>query len=174
MSVKQQPDHGFSLPQNAETEKLKIGIVVAEWNLQITSSLLDSCIETLKAHHINQDNILVKWVPGSFELPLAAQWMFEYHNVDAVACLGCIIKGETPHFHYISEAVSLAISQLNLKYNRMVSFGIITAEEERHAVERVGGEKGNKGEEAAMALLKMLKIQAELKEISGGSPIGFR
>jgi len=174
MSIKHKPENHFDFIGKENAEKIRIGVAVAEWNSEITKALLDSCTETLKKYQITEEQIIIKWVPGSFELPLAAQWLFEYMNVDAVACLGCIIKGETPHFHFISDAVAHAICDVGLKYNRTVSFGIITAEKEDHALERAGGSKGNKGEEAAMAILRMLRVKFDLKENSGIKPIGFR
>jgi len=172
MSVKQGPEENFDFSEVKNIKKLKIGIVTSEWNPKVTASLLEACKKTLRKYNIIDENITEKWVPGSFELPLTAQWFFEFKNVDAVVCLGCIIKGETPHFHYISEAVALKIADLSLKYNRPASFGVITAETDEHAIERAGGKKGNKGKEAAMAVLKMLKIKGDLRYKSQGS-VGF-
>ncbi|MFC2114560.1 6,7-dimethyl-8-ribityllumazine synthase [Bacteroidota bacterium] len=172
MSIKSESNSEFTFLSAEKASSIQVGIVVSEWNEKVTSSLLKACINSLKKYHITEDNILVKWVPGSFELALGAQWLFEYKNVDAVACLGCIIKGETPHFHYISESVALSISNLSLKYNRPAAFGVITAETGQHAIDRSGGKVGNKGEEAALALLKMLQIKTDLAEPK--SRLGFK
>jgi len=173
MTIKNQPGKSFSDDKLLEKDKLKIGIVVSEWNEKITNSLLQASLDTFIKYGFKKNQILIKWVPGSYELALGAQYLFEFATVDAVVCLGCIIKGETPHFHYISEASALTIAQLSLKYNRAVSFGVITAEAEQHALERAGGKVGNKGEEAAMAILKMLSLKDELKNENRRS-LGFR
>lgn len=163
MSVKQSPLDDFSFGFPETKQKIKLGIVVSEWNEKITSALLKACQESFFKQGFHEDQIVVKWVPGSFELAAGAQLLFEFANVDGVACLGCIIKGETPHFRYIAESCAISIAQLSLKYNRPAVFGVITAETEKQAVDRAGGSKGNKGEEAAMALMKMLRIKEELK-----------
>jgi 6,7-dimethyl-8-ribityllumazine synthase len=162
MSIKSEPSSHFEFLPKQQAEKLKVGILVSEWNRKVTSALLEKCIETLKNYNIQENNIEIKWIPGSYELPLGAQWMFEYKNTDAVACLGCVIQGETPHFTFISESVALTIGQLAIKYNRPVAFGVITANTDQQALDRAGGKVGNKGEEAAVALLKMLKVKEEL------------
>lgn len=172
MSVKSEPSADFEFLPKEKAETIRVGIVVSEWNIRITSALLRKCIETLEKHNISKDNIDLKWVPGSYELPLAAQWMFEYQNMDAVACLGCIIQGETPHFQFISESVALSISQLTLKYNRPAAFGVITADTDQQALDRAGGKVGNKGEEAALAILKMIKLKTDL--ITPSSSVGFK
>jgi len=172
MTVKQQPQTSSSLNLSDYREKLKLGIVVSEWNPKITQSLLEACIESFKEAGLSDYQIIIRWVPGSYELALGAQYLFEFNNVDGVACLGCIIKGETPHFHYISEATAITIGQLSLKYNRPVSFGVITAETDEHAINRAGGTKGNKGEEAALAVLKMIEMKENLKSENRRSP-GF-
>ncbi|PLW99874.1 MAG: 6,7-dimethyl-8-ribityllumazine synthase, partial [Marinilabiliales bacterium] len=98
-------------------KKFKIGIVVAEWNLDITSSFCEGAIQKLTKHGVLEENIKVEFVPGSFELTLGAQYMAEYSNVDAILCLGCVIQGETRHFDFICQGVTEGITQLNLKYN---------------------------------------------------------
>jgi 6,7-dimethyl-8-ribityllumazine synthase len=163
MAIKQGPTSNKLTDSVKIAAKIKIGIVVAEWNKTITTALLDGCLRVLADHKIPTKSIIVKWVPGSFELPLAAKWLFDSSGVDAVICLGCVIKGETPHNHYISEAVSNGITQLSLAYSRPVIFGVLTPNNEQQALERAGGKKGNKGEDAAYAVLQMLKLKQELK-----------
>ncbi|MEY4931381.1 MAG: hypothetical protein RI909_2105 [Bacteroidota bacterium] len=97
-------------------------------------------------------------MPGSFELPLAAQWMAEKKDIDAVICLGCVIQGETPHFDYICQAVANGIMKVNLKTNKPVAFGVLTTLNKKQAMDRAGGKYGNKGEEAAITVAKMLEI----------------
>lgn len=134
-----------------------IGIVVAQWHTDITGALLKGAINTLKEAGIKEASVKVKTVPGSFELPLGAQWLIESEKADAILCLGCIIQGETPHFDYISQAVSNGIMQLNLVYNIPVIFGVLTTNTLRQAKERSGGKHGNKGSDAAIAAMQMLE-----------------
>lgn len=151
-------------------ENIRIGVVTAEWNDEITGSLERGAVDTLKKY-LKDKQVTVKKVPGSFELPLGAQYLIEYGQVDAVICIGCLIRGETPHFDYISEAVSQKIGDLNLRYTMPVIFGVLTTETLLQAQERAGGKLGNKGAEAAMAALKMLELKANLK--SERKNIGF-
>ncbi len=134
----------------------KVGIVWSEWNEDITEALLKGCIDTLLKYSIGDENIFVKSVPGSFELPLAAQQIMEEEHVDGVVCIGCVIKGETKHDEYINHAVAKGIMDLNLKYNRPFIFGVLTPNTHQQAVDRAGGKYGNKGVEAAVTLLKMM------------------
>ncbi|GAB4398492.1 MAG: 6,7-dimethyl-8-ribityllumazine synthase [Microscillaceae bacterium] len=134
----------------------RFAIVVAEWNEKITDLLLKGAIKTLLQEGAREENIFVKLVPGSFELSLGAQWMAQDSRIDAVICLGCIIKGETPHFDFIAQAVAQGITQVGLKYNKPVVFGVLTPLNEAQALARAGGEHGNKGDEAAATAIKML------------------
>jgi 6,7-dimethyl-8-ribityllumazine synthase len=138
--------------------KKTFAIVVAEWNEEITESLYDGALTSLKAHGVRQENIIRKNVPGSFELSLGALWMAEKKDVDAVICLGCVIKGDTPHFDYICQAVSYGITQAGLKSRKPVIFGVITTLDQQQALDRAGGKFGNKGEEAALTAIKMLNF----------------
>jgi 6,7-dimethyl-8-ribityllumazine synthase len=154
--------------------KKKIGIVTASWNKDITSVLEKGAKDALFKAGLTEENILAHSVPGAFELPLGAQYLIEFAHCDAVVCIGCLIKGETPHFHYISEAVSIAISQLQMRYNRPVSFGLLTVDTLEQAEDRAGGKYGNKGEEAAQAALQMLSMKEYLKKGPSSKPsIGF-
>ncbi|NJL15775.1 MAG: 6,7-dimethyl-8-ribityllumazine synthase [Microscillaceae bacterium] len=134
----------------------RFAIVVAEWNEKITDLLLKGAIHTLLQEGAREENIFVKLVPGSFELSLGAQWMAQDSRIDAVICLGCIIKGETPHFDFIAQALAQGITQVGLKYNKPVVFGVLTTLDEAQAQARAGGEHGNKGDEAAATAIKML------------------
>lgn len=136
--------------------ELKFGIVVAEWNEDVTSALLDGALDTLKKHGAQTKNIFIKTVPGSFELSLGAQWLAQEPEIDAVIALGCIIQGETRHFDFISQAVADGITQVSLKYNKPVIFGVLTPDTLEQALDRAGGKHGNKGDEAAITALKML------------------
>jgi 6,7-dimethyl-8-ribityllumazine synthase len=134
----------------------KIGIVVSEWNDQITDSLLAAAQEVLSNQGAKAKNIIVKYVPGSFELPLAAQFLASKKDIDAVICLGCIIQGETRHFDFISDAVANGITNVGLKYNKPIIFGVLTTSNLQQALDRAGGKHGNKGEGAAITAVKML------------------
>jgi 6,7-dimethyl-8-ribityllumazine synthase len=138
--------------------KKKFAIVVAEWNEEITEPLFQGAQEALLKMGVKKKDIIRKNVAGSFELPLAAQWMTEEKDVDAVICLGCIIQGETPHFDYICQAVANGIMKVNLKSNKPVAFGVLTTLNKKQAMDRAGGKYGNKGEEAAVTVVKMLEI----------------
>ena len=136
----------------------KFGIVVSEWNNEITHALMSGAIETLLKHGAKKENIIIKNVPGSFELTLGAQTLAQIENIDAVLCLGCIIQGETAHFDFICNAVAQGITTLNIKFNKPVVFGILTTHTLQQAIDRSGGKHGNKGDEAAMTGIKMLGI----------------
>ena len=143
--------------------KLRFGIVVADWNHDITASLLDGALKTLKKHGATDNNIVVKHVPGSFELTLGAQFLAEYDDLDATICLGCVIQGETPHFTYICQGVTYGITKLNLDYNIPFIFGVLTTLNHDQALERSGGKLGNKGYEAAVTAIKMAVLQREIE-----------
>lgn len=134
----------------------KFGIVVSEWNEEITEALYKGALETLVKHGAKQYNIFRKNVPGSFELSLGAQWLAELHEIDAVICLGCVIQGETRHFDFICDAVAHGITNVSLKYNKPVIFGVLTPNNQEQALDRAGGKHGNKGDEAAITAIKML------------------
>jgi 6,7-dimethyl-8-ribityllumazine synthase len=134
----------------------KFGIVVSEWNDQVTESLFSGTLETLLKHGVKKDNIYRKNVPGSFELTLGAQWLAELEEIDAVICLGCVIQGETRHFDFICDAVANGITNVGLKYNKPVIFGVLTPDTLQQALDRSGGKHGNKGDEAAITAVKML------------------
>lgn len=143
--------------------KMRFGIVVAEFNSDITSSLLSGTLTTLKRHGASDKNIVVKHVPGSFELTLGAQFLAEYDDLDAVICLGCVIQGETPHFTYICQGVTYGITKLNLEYNIPFIFGVLTTLTHEQALERAGGKLGNKGDEAAVTAIRMAALQREME-----------
>jgi 6,7-dimethyl-8-ribityllumazine synthase len=134
----------------------KFGIAVSEWNEQVTESLFSGAVETLLMHGAKKENIFRKNVPGSFELTLGAQWLAELEEIDAVICLGCVIQGETRHFDFICDAVAHGITNVALKFNKPVIFGVLTPNTLQQALDRSGGKHGNKGDEAAITAIKML------------------
>ena len=136
----------------------KFGIVVAEWNKAITDTLCQGAYETLLKHGAKMENIYRNTVPGSFELSLGAQLLAQDENVDAVICLGVVIKGETKHDDYICHAVAQGITNVSLKYNKPVIFGLVTTNDEQQAWDRAGGNHGNKGVEAAATAIQMLGL----------------
>jgi 6,7-dimethyl-8-ribityllumazine synthase len=134
----------------------RFAVVVSEWNEEVTESLYSGAYQTLIQHGVKPENILRKQVPGSFELTLGAQWCAQQEQVDAVICLGCVIQGETRHFDFICDAVAQGITQVNLKFNKPVIFGVLTTQTQQQALDRAGGKHGNKGDEAAITAIKML------------------
>jgi len=134
----------------------RFGIVVAEWNSEVTEALLKGAYETLEKYGAKSVNIIVKTVAGSYELPLASQWLAQRIDIDAVIALGCIIQGETRHFEFIAQAVAKGIMDVNLKFGKPVIFGVLTTDTLQQALERAGGKHGNKGDEAAVTAIKML------------------
>jgi 6,7-dimethyl-8-ribityllumazine synthase len=134
----------------------KFGILVSEWNDEITESLFSGAVDTLLKHGAKKENIFRKNVPGSFELPLAAQWLAAMEEIDAVICIGCVIQGETRHFDFICDAVANGITNVGLKFNKPVIFGVLTPNNQQQALDRAGGKHGNKGDEAAITAIKML------------------
>lgn len=136
----------------------KIAIVVADWNEEITESLYEGAVSGLITGGIPRKNIIRINVPGSFELSLGAQRAAIQKDVAAVICLGCVIQGDTPHFDYICQAVAYGITEVNLKFNKPVVFGVLTTLNKKQALERAGGKLGNKGEEAAHTALAMLAL----------------
>jgi 6,7-dimethyl-8-ribityllumazine synthase len=136
----------------------KIALVVAEWNEEITESLYAGAVAGLTKGGIPAKNIIRSTVPGTFELTLGAQRMAQRKDVVAVICLGCVIQGDTPHFDYICQAAAYGITEVNLKFNKPVVFGVLTTLNKQQALERAGGKLGNKGEEAAHTALAMLRI----------------
>ena len=145
-----------SVPDGIE---MKFGIVVSEWNYEVTGALARGAVETLKKHGVEDENIFVKHVPGSFELTLGGQFFAEYTDVDAIILLGCVIQGETRHFDFICQGVAKGATDLNIKYNLPVIFGVLTTDNQQQAVDRAGGKLGNKGDAAAVTAIKMVSLQ---------------
>ena len=137
----------------------KVGIVVSEWNESITGNLLKGAYDTLVKHGVKEANIMVQPVPGSFELPLASQYLLEKNNVDGIIAIGSVIQGETRHFEFVCQATSQGIKDVSLKYNKPVIFCVLTDDTIQQAIERSGGKHGNKGIECAVACLKMIHLK---------------
>lgn len=153
----------YDLDSVPSAEKMKFGIVVAEWNYQITGALAQGALDTLQKHGVSEENIIIKHVPGTFELTLGGQFLAEYTDVDAILLLGCVIQGETRHFDFICQGATQGATDLNLKYNLPVIFGVLTTDNEQQALDRAGGKLGNKGDEAAVTAIKMVALQNDLQ-----------
>ncbi|MBO6536038.1 MAG: 6,7-dimethyl-8-ribityllumazine synthase [Balneolaceae bacterium] len=147
---------GKTNPENA-----KVGIVVSRWNSNITDQMLEGALDALKGNGISEENIIVSKCPGSFEIPLAAQFLLEKKEIDGVIALGVVIRGGTPHFEYVCDAVTRGCIDLNLRYQKPVAFGVLTTDDVKQALDRAGS-KGNKGGEAALALLEMIDLGRKL------------
>lgn len=136
-------------------KNMSFGIVVSEWNTEITSALLQGAYDTLIKYGTSEDNIIVQPVPGSFELPFGAQCLIDEYELDAVICLGCVIQGDTPHFDYVCQGVTQGIVKVGIETNIPVIFGVLTTDTLQQAQDRAGGKHGNKGDEAAVTAIKM-------------------
>lgn len=150
---------GSAIPDGTN---MRIAIVVSEWNETITGALFDGAVKTLLKNNVKKDNIIISKVPGSFELTLATQFLCEDKSIEGVIALGCVIQGETKHFDFICDAVAHGITNVGLKYNKPVIFGVLTTNTLQQAQERAGGKHGNKGDEAAVTALKMIALKKSI------------
>jgi len=142
----------------------RVAILVSKWNQEITFALADGAIEVLTAAGVKAENILRLEVPGSYELPMGAEMaLHQGPNLHGVICLGCVIQGETRHFEFISQAVAQGVMRVAIDHQKPVIFGVLTPDIHQQALDRAGGKYGNKGEEAAVALLEMIDLQEGLK-----------
>lgn len=147
-----------------DATNMRFGIVVSEWNDNITGALLDGAVKTLKRHGAKDENILIESVPGSFELTFGAAQMIKSGKVDAVIALGCVVRGDTPHFDYVCAGATQGISHLNATTDTPVIYGLITTNNMQQAEDRAGGKLGNKGDECAITAIKMLDFACRLKK----------
>ena len=148
----------YDSAQMPDASNMCFGIVVSEWNPEVTGALLDGAVSTLEKHGALPENIHVKRVPGSFELIYGAHQMTLNDSYDAVIILGCVIRGETPHFDYICQGVTQGIAQLNVTSQTPVVYGLLTTNDLQQAKDRSGGKLGNKGDECAVVAIKMAKF----------------
>jgi 6,7-dimethyl-8-ribityllumazine synthase len=146
-------------------EDATVGIVVSRWNSMITEAMLEGAISTLVANGVKKDSITIVRCPGSYEIPLTAQWLLETKRYEGVIALGVVIRGGTPHFDYVCDAVNQGVLELNLRFSTPVAFGVLTTDDVQQALDRVG-DKGNKGSEAALALLEMITVRRSLTGLS--------
>ena len=155
-SLKNLSDYDPKKVPSAET--MRFGIVVSEWNNNITDELLNGAVESLVKHGAKTGNIEIMHVPGSFELIAGARIMVRKHNPDAVICLGSVIRGDTPHFDYVCAGTTHGIAQLNIGYDIPFIFGLLTTDNLQQALDRCGGRLGNKGTECAITAIKMVAL----------------
>jgi 6,7-dimethyl-8-ribityllumazine synthase len=144
----------------------RFAIVVSRYNDTITGKLLAGALDTLRAHGVNDDAIDVAWVPGAFEIPVAAEAMAATGRYVAVLCLGAVIRGDTTHDQHINRAVSMAIMEIGLKHHLPVLFGLLTCDNLEQAIHRAGGQHGNKGSECAEAALRMVNLLGEIRGVN--------
>jgi 6,7-dimethyl-8-ribityllumazine synthase len=141
---------------------LKFAIVVSRFNEFVSKNLLSGALDSLKRHEVDDANVDVAWVPGSFEIPLVADKLAESGKYDGVLCLGAVIRGNTPHFDYVAAEVSKGIARVGLDRGIPVAFGIITADTLEQAIDRAGAKAGNKGWQAALTAIEMADLVSSL------------
>ncbi len=171
MSSRKQNLSGHDLTKLPSAEGHKIHIVVSDWNKDITATLLDGAKKTLIECGGKEDDIFVLNVPGTFELPIGARTVLKSKSSDAVICLGCVIKGETDHDKYINQSVAITLNQLAITSGKPIVFGVLTVNSMEQALDRAGGQHGNKGVEAAVTAIKMVQLQKDINKPE--STIGF-
>ena len=152
-------DYDFNSVPDASD--MRFGIVVSEWNSNITGALLEGAVTTLKKHGVKDENLLVQTVPGSFELTFGSAQMIKSGKVDAVIAIGCVVRGDTPHFDYVCAGTTQGIAELNAQAKIPVIFGLITTDTMQQAEDRAGGIHGNKGDECAVTAIKMVDLAAK-------------
>lgn len=150
---------------NTEENDYNVGIVVAKWNSFITDELLDGALKALRSKGFSDEQITVAYCPGAYEIPYTARQLLP--KVDGIVTLGAVIQGDTPHFDYVCDAVNRGVTDLNMEGNKPVVFGVLTTDNVKQARERCGlvGEKGNKGSEAALALLEMVTLTEQIAQL---------
>lgn len=139
-------------------EGLRFAIVVSRFNELVTNRLLAGALDALRRHGARDDDITIAWVPGSFEIPLIARQFAGSGDYDAVICIGCIIRGDTPHFEYVASETAKGIAQTALTTGVPTIFGIVTADDLQQALERAGGKQGNRGADAALSAIEMANL----------------
>ncbi len=147
---------------NLTGQGIKVGIVNGRFNEFISGKLLDGALDGLKRHGVDEENIEVAWVPGSFEIPLTAKKMANSGKYDGIICLGAVIRGETPHFDYVSSEVAKGVAKVGLDTDLPVIFGVLTTDTIEQAISRAGTKSGNKGYEAAESLIEMVNLLSEI------------
>ena len=163
MATKNHNLSDYDINSVPDANGMKVGIVVAEWNENITGALLQGALDTLYRHGVKEQDIHVETVPGSFELIYGATQM-AMTDVDAVMAIGCVIRGDTPHFDYICQGTTQGLAQLNATQSKPVIYGLITTNDMQQAIDRAGGKLGNKGDECAVTAIKMIALSRKLNK----------
>ena len=153
----------YDLNSVPSAKGMRFGIVVSEWNNNITGALLQGAFDTLTKHGADKEDITVMTVPGSFELVFGAAQMVKSGKMDAVIAIGCVVRGDTPHFDYICEGTTQGLASLNEKYDVPVIYGLLTCNNMEQAQDRAGGVLGNKGDECAVTAIKMVDYFKKIK-----------
>lgn len=143
-------------------EGMRVGIVASRFNSFIVQKLLDGAVDGLVRHGVQEQNITACWVPGAFEIPLAAQKMAQSDKYDAVICVGAVIRGSTSHYDYVCNEVSKGIAAVGLQTGKPVLFGVITTENIEQAIERAGSKAGNKGYDCALSAIEMVNVLPQI------------
>lgn len=151
------------LKGDLQVSKAKFALVVSRFNEFITSKLLSGALDVLERHGAKDADLTVVWVPGAFELPLVASKLAQAGEYDALICLGCVIRGHTPHFEYIAGEVAKGVAHVGLETGVPTVFGVITADSLEQAIERAGSKAGNKGADAAQAAIELVNLFREIK-----------
>lgn len=163
MATKNHNLSDYDINSVPDANGMKVGIVVAEWNENITGALLQGALDTLYRHGVKEQDIHVETVPGSFELIYGTTQM-ALTDVDAVIAIGCVIRGDTPHFDYICQGTTQGLAQLNATQSKPVIYGLITTNDMQQAIDRAGGKLGNKGDECAVTAIKMIALSRKLNK----------
>ncbi|MBB5172971.1 6,7-dimethyl-8-ribityllumazine synthase [Texcoconibacillus texcoconensis] len=153
---------GQTFEGNLVGSGLKVAIVVGRFNEMITSKLLSGAEDTLRRHGVEEENVDIAWVPGAFEIPVAAKKLTESGRYDAVVTLGTVIRGSTPHFDYVCSEVAKGVASLSMQTGTPVIFGVLTTDTIEQAVERAGTKAGNKGAEAAVSAIEMANLSRSI------------
>jgi 6,7-dimethyl-8-ribityllumazine synthase len=147
-----------------EAQGLKIGIIVSRFNGFVTEKLLEGALDGVRSHGGREEDIAVVRVPGAFEIPLVAERMAAYGQYDALICLGAVIRGDTPHFEYVSDAVTRGIGKAMWKYRIPIGFGVLTTNDVQQAMDRSGSKDANKGYEAALTAIEMVSVMRQIPQ----------
>ncbi len=149
-----------------DARHLRVAVVASRFNRTITKALLEGALDLLRRHGAPEDDLSVTWVPGAFELPLAARRLASSGEVDAVVCVGAVIRGDTPHFDFVAQGAAAGIGRAALDTGIPIAFGVLTTDDTEQAAERAGGKLGNKGAEAAAVAVEMANLLAGLPKPS--------
>lgn len=164
------PQGGFSVEGGLDASGLRFAIAVSRFNAQVTGPLAEGCRDELLGHGASEASVAWIEVPGCFELPLIAKELATTGKFDAVICLGAVIRGDTPHFEYVSSATAMGIQQAALASNVPVVFGVLTTDTEEQALARIGGAAGHKGRESALTAIEIARTLQDVRSRFAGAP----